>query len=485
MQQRRPTVLLVVTAILVALAVYVVLPGPGVNFTLGSTTINNPLDIRQGLDLSGGLQILLEADVPEGTVIEPESMRVAKEIVESRVNALGLTEPLVQVSGTRRILVELPGITDPEQAIATLKETGLLEFVDMGANPIAVGTIVQTDCLDPSQVDCGNPTGLLPTATAPVPTATAGVTTTSDITSTATTTDTAPVATGPTLHTVMTGVAIANATVRVDTTSRVVIDFALTGEGSRIFGAHTGSHVGQWLGIVLDKQVISAATINSTITDNGTLSGNFTTESANKLALQLRYGSLPVPLKVVQSQEIGATLGKESIRRSAIAGIVGILVVATFMLLYYRLPGAVAVLALAIYAVLTFALFVLIPVTLTLPGIAGFVLSVGVAVDANILIFERMKEELRAGRSLNVAVESGFRRAWPSIRDSNVSTLITCVILYYFGSTFGASIVKGFALTLALGVGVSLFTAILVTRTILHLVLDRVDFSTRHSLFGI
>jgi preprotein translocase subunit SecD len=194
---------------------------------------------------------------------------------------------------------------------------------------------------------------------------------------------------------------------------------------------------------------------------------------------------LPVPLKVVQSQEIGATLGQDSIRKSAIAGAVGIVVVMVFMLLYYRLPGAIAVVALAIYAVLTFALFILIPVTLTLPGIAGFVLSVGVAVDANILIFERMKEELRGGRTLTQAVEAGFRRAWPSIRDSNFSTLITCAILFAFGSTFGASIVKGFALTLALGVGVSLFTAILVTRTILHLFLDRIDFSARHSWFGI
>jgi len=481
MRQQRPTVLLVVTAILVALAVYVVLPTPGIHFTLGSTTIDIPLDIRQGLDLQGGLQILLEADVPVGTVIAAANMRVAKEIVENRVNALGLTEPLVQVSGDRRILVELPGITDPEQAIATLKETGLLEFVAMGANPPPAGTVLQTDCLDPSKVDCNNAAGLVPTPTTPPATAT--VTSTTAITATAGLTPTAP--TGPTFHTVMTGVAIASATVTTDN-GQVVINFTLTADGARIFGAHTSAQVGQYLAIVLDKTVISAPRIDGAITSgSGTITGNFTIESANQLALQLRYGSLPVPLKVVQSREIGATLGQDSIRKSAIAGAVGIIVVAVFMLLYYRLPGAIAVVALAIYAVLTFSLFILIPVTLTLPGIAGFVLSVGVAVDANILIFERMKEELRSGKTLRLAVDTGFRRAWPSIRDSNISTLITCVILYYFGSAFGASIVKGFALTLALGVGVSLFTAIAVTRNILHLVLDRVDFSTRHGLFGI
>src|SRR6185436_19078015 len=295
MQQRRPTVLLVVTAILVALAVYVVLPTPGLHFTLGSTTIDNPLEIRQGLDLRGGLQILLEADVPASTVIEAANMRVAKEIVENRVNALGLTEPLVQVSGDRRILVELPGITDPEQAIATLKETGLLEFVDMGNTPPPAGTVLNTDCLDPSKVDCGNPTGLTPT---PAPTATSAVTSTTDITATATTTPTTP--TGPTYHTIMTGVAIANATVST-VNGQVTINFTLTGDGARIFGAHTSTHVNQYLAIVLDKTVISAPSINGAITSgSGTITGNFTLASANQLALQLRYGSLPVPLKVVQ-----------------------------------------------------------------------------------------------------------------------------------------------------------------------------------------
>jgi preprotein translocase subunit SecD len=484
MQQRNLTWLLV-TALLVAVATYVVLPGLGLNLTIGSFTIDRDLEVRQGLDLQGGLRVLLEADVPPETQIDASAMSVAKDIVESRVNQLGLTEPLVQLQGDRRIVVELPGEDDPQQAIATLRETGLLEFVDVGSDLVAEGQAIRTDCLDPSRVDCGNPSGIIPT---PVPTAetvpTLAAGTETPAATPAATAQPTPV--GPVYHTVMTGVAIRETRVETDPVGRVVINFALTDEGSRIFGSHTSANVGQTLAIVLDKTVISAPTIDSAITTgSGTITGNFTRESANQLALQLRYGSLPVPLRVVQSREVGPSLGEDSLDRSKLAGVLGVGVVALYMLLYYRLPGAVAVIALAIYALLTFALYILIPVTMTLPGVAGFVLSVGVAVDANVLIFERLKEELRGGRSLRQAVEAGFFRAWPAIRDSNASTLITCVILYWFGNTFGASIVKGFALTLALGVGVSLFTAILVTRTILHLFLDRMDFSTRHSWFGI
>ena len=536
--QQRVTAWLVVTALVVAGAIYVVWPGTGIHITLGSFSINRDFGVRQGLDLRGGLQVLLQADVPAGSPVDSTSMDVARSIVENRVNALGLTEPLVQRQGADRIVVELPGVSNPQQAVDTLKQTGLLEFVDIGSATMNAGTPILTDCIDPSKVDCGNPTGLLPTPTPPptsvltqspvtatttatnTATAVPGTTTSVPATAGTSVTTTAPavtstvgagvtptiaaVGTAPTpvstvtatvtstlpsgapYHTVMTGVAIQDATVSRTTLGAWVINFTLTSQGSQIFGAHTSSHVGQRLAIVLDKVVISAPTIDSAITGgSGTITGNFTQQTANDLALQLKYGSLPVPLKVVQSQEIGPSLGQDSVRKSTTAGIIGMTVVALFMALYYRLPGLIAVMALLIYAVITFALFILIPVTLTLPGIAGFVLSVGVAVDANILIFERMKEELRSGKPLRQAVEAGFNRAWPSIRDSNISTLITCAILFWFASTFGASIVKGFALTLALGVGVSLFTAVLVTRTILHLFLDRVDFSARHSWFGI
>jgi protein-export membrane protein SecD len=467
--QQRTILWLILIGLVVAGAAYVVFPGSGLHLAVGGLTLDHDFDVHLGLDLQGGLQVLLEADVPPGTDVDDQAMNDARAIVENRVNALGVTEPIVQRQGDRRILVELPGISDPQQAKETLKQTALLEFVQVGTNPPPAGTNVQTDCVDPSRVDCGNPTGTLPVPT-PVP----GLEGETE----------APA--GPLYHTVMTGVGLREANVTRSELGEWVINFSLTPEGSTIFGNFTSQHVGEYLAIVLDKEVISAPRIESAITGgSGTITGNFTQITANQLALQLRYGSLPVPLVEVQSREVGPTLGQDSIRRSAIAGVIGFSVVGLFMALYYRLPGLIAVGALLVYALVTFSLFILIPVTLTLPGIAGFVLSMGVAVDANILIFERMKEELRAGRNLRQAVEIGFSRAWSSIRDSNISTLITCLILFWFASTFGASIVKGFALTLALGVGVSLFTAILVTRTILQAALGRMDFSSRPSWFGV
>jgi preprotein translocase subunit SecD len=217
--------------------------------------------------------------------------------------------------------------------------------------------------------------------------------------------------------------------------------------------------------------VISSPVIQSPITEGrGRITGQFTLDEVRGLVIQLKYGSLPVPLKVVQNRTVGPTLGADSVQRSIVAGIIGLILVALFMLIYYRLPGLLADLALIVYSLVVFALFKLIPVTLTLAGIAGFILSIGMAVDANILIFERMREELRHGKSLGAAIEAGYNRAWTSIRDSNISTLITCVILFWFGTNFGASIIKGFALTLAIGVLVSMFSALLVTRNFLRII---------------
>jgi preprotein translocase subunit SecD len=288
----------------------------------------------------------------------------------------------------------------------------------------------------------------------------------------------------------MTGKSLDSVSVTAGSTAGVsssyVIDFVLKSDAATMFADYTGNHINQILGIVLDKTVISTPKISNKIDGGkGIIEGNFTYDSANALAIQLRYGSLPVPVKVVESRSVGATLGEESVRRSLIAGIIGLSAVILFMLLYYRLPGFIADLALIVYALLSLMLFKLIPVVLTLPGIAGFILSIGMAVDANILIFERLKEELRAGRTLRQAIDLGWARAWPSIRDSNSSTLITCLILFIFGNTFGASMVKGFSVTLAIGVLVSLFTAIIVTRTFLHVVLDRIKFAEHPRWFGI
>jgi preprotein translocase subunit SecD len=284
----------------------------------------------------------------------------------------------------------------------------------------------------------------------------------------------------------MTGADLKEAHVATDRLSQPAVGFTLSTNGTKIFGDYTTSHVNQYLGIVLDKTVISAPVVNTPITDgSGIIQGKFTADEANKLAIQLSYGALPVPVKVVESRTVGATLGEESVRKSLLAGMIGLGVVILFMVFYYRLPGFIADLALIVYALLSLGLFKMIPVVLTLPGIAGFILSIGMAVDANILIFERLKEELRAGRNLRQAIDLGWTRAWPSIRDSNTSSLITCLILYVFGSTFGASMVKGFSVTLALGILVSLFTAIIVTRTFLHTLLDNLKLADHPRWFGL
>lgn len=476
--QNRYTRWIIPIVILFAAAAWVVWPAnPGIHYTVGATTVNYDIAVHEGLDLQGGLQVLLEADVPAGQSVDAEAMAATKRIVENRVNGLGVAEPLVQQSGDRRLVIELPGLANDEQALALLKQTGLLEFVDMDTTVLPVGTEIQTD------VALGTAGEAAPTPAATSASATAEATSTAA--TPAATTEAAPTPATPIYHTVMAGSDLTSATVQTQN-GAIVVAFTLTDNGRKVFGDYTSANVGKILAIVLDKKIISTPVINGPITEgSGVIEGKFTIDEANNLALQLRYGSLPVPLRVAESRAVGPTLGQDSVRKSLIAGIIGLLVVAIFMIAYYRLPGVLAVVALLMYTALTFALFKLIPVTLTLPGIAGFVLSVGVAVDANILIFERMKEELRSGKKLITAVEEGFRRAWPSIRDSNMSTLITCLILFWFGSQFGASVVKGFALTLAIGVAVSLFTAVLVTRTLLHAILDNIDFSERHSWFGI
>jgi len=463
--QSRLIATLVMILILVSAAAYVVAPNTDLTF-LGRATNA----FQQGLDLQGGIQVLLEADLPPGTAPEASSMEAAKQIVERRVNALGVAEPLVQTQGEQqnRILVELPGYGDPEQAVATIKETGLLEFVIIppGELPPAEGTEIKTYCPNVAQVDCGNPLH------SPPPT------------ETTVTTETVP---GPTYVTLMTGAALSTANVTTNPTSGAIeISFVLGAEGTRLFAEHTARNVGNFLAIVLDKRIISAPSINDAIPNGqGQISGNFTLESANQLALQLRYGALPVPLKVLESRVVGPSLGQDSLNRSLVAGAIGMTIVVLFMILYYRVPGVVAVLAILTYALITLALFKLIPVTLSLAGIAGFLLSTGSALDANILIFERLKEELREGRTLRSALNPAWQRAWPSIWDSNFATLIICGILYWFGSAFGASIVQGFAVTLFFGVLVNLFTAMVVTRTFLTLTAQWLPNPDNPALYGL
>ena len=434
---------LVIILVVVAAAIWIDLPNnPGIHIA----GINREIETRLGLDLVGGVQALLEADLPEGTAVDSEKMQTATRIVENRVNGLGVTEALVQQAGNQRIVVELPGIEDPTIAISTIQETGLLEFVSMGLSPQPAGAIIVTDVA----------------------------------------TSEAPLEGQQVWETIMTGDTIENVQVSRDPSGQYVIQFRLNSEGAQIFADYTTQHVGEYLGIVLDKTVISAPVVNEPIKEGeGVISGAFTLESANNLAIQLRYGSLPIPLKVVETRTIGPSLGQDSLDKSLTALLIGFIVVILFMAIYYRLPGVLADISIIIYALVTFSIFRYLPVTLTLPGIAGFMLSTGSALDANILIFERLKEELRAGRKLNQAVDIAWKRAWPSIRDSNIATLITCGILFWFGSAFGATIVKGFSLTLAIGVMISLFTALIVTRTFMNLVLAFVRDKNYSRWFGI
>lgn len=284
----------------------------------------------------------------------------------------------------------------------------------------------------------------------------------------------------------MTGDQLSSVIVSTDSLGQYAIDFQLKPDGTQIFGEYTTNNIGKYLAIVLDKKVISAPVINGAITEGqGQISGGFTRDSANNLAIQLRYGSLPVALTIAQTRDISPTLGQDSLQKSLIAGIVGFIIISLFMIIYYRLPGIVAVFAIITFGLFTLAVYKILPVTLTLPGIAGFLLSTGGALDANILIFERMKEELRSGRKVGQAFDLGWKRAWPSIRDSNAATLITSAILFWFGSAFGASAVRGFALTLALGVAISLFGALVVTKTYLSLTLEATKPKDLNRWFGL
>ncbi|HJO05970.1 MAG TPA: protein translocase subunit SecD, partial [Chloroflexota bacterium] len=284
----------------------------------------------------------------------------------------------------------------------------------------------------------------------------------------------------PGVELVITGAGLEDARVGFDQLGSPEIQFQIKPEAAERFAQYTGDNIDSYLSIALDGLVIQTAVIRAQISTSGSISGSLNSIRARNVAIQLRYGALPVPLRVEQNLTIGPTLGQESLDRSVRAGIVGAILVTLFMVAYYRLPGLVAAVALALYTALVLAIFKLIPVTLTLSGIAGFILSVGMAVDANILIFERSKEELRGGLTLTAAIQIGFSRAWNSIRDSNVSTLITCFVLWQFGS----GIVRGFALTLAIGVLVSMFSAITVSRTML-LLLVRWPRLRNATLFGI
>ncbi|MBK8026083.1 MAG: protein translocase subunit SecD [Chloroflexi bacterium] len=459
---------LIVILLLVAFAAWVSLPDTtGLRWDSdGDGVQDTGLAVQQslGLDIVGGLRVLLQAELPEGS-FTIEDLRQTANNVARRVNALGVSEPTVQVQGTNRVLVELPGVTDREAAIKAIQQTALLEFVDFSGMASFVDEFTGQRILTSQQDTINKARGVAADPASRV----------------------SPLS-GLPFETVMTGSGLQSAVAQVSQDGRGwVIVFENTTEGSAVFGPYTGSHTGQPMAIVLDGVVLSAPTIQDQLDTGGVISGGFAEEEAKTLALQLRSGALPIPLRVESAETVGATLGQESVNLSVRAGVLGVLVIFLFMIIYYRVPGIAATLALVTFILFNFAVFKLIPVTLTLPAITGFLISIGTAVDGNILIFERIKEEIRGGKGLDEALENGFHRAWQSIRDSNLSTIIICAVLFFFGQTPGASIVAGFAVTLMIGLVINLFTAVLVTRAFLSVlvVMLRQPLQHRNWLLGV
>ena len=438
MRRNTPAVILAVLAAALVLNFWPNLTLPG----MGPEGGDRAVETKLGLDLVGGLQVEYQALPAGGRSPDAAAMATIRQIVENRVNAQGVAEPVVLTQGTDRIVVELPGVDDPDQIRRLLGQTGRLDFVPLPPERYGTGSAP-----GPNQAVEGRP---LPTEEVAL----------------------------------FSGDQVDQAFATQDEMGRRAVGFRLRSDGARLFGDYTTANVNNFFAIVLDGIVVSAPVIQSAITGGeGIISGGaggFSVAEMNGLITVLAYGSLPFPLQEAGFQAIGATLAGFSLDRILLAGLIATALIFLFMVVYYRLPGLVACLALLYYAIVVLAVFRLIPVTLTLAGLAGFVLSMGMAVDANVLIFERMKEELRLGKSLPAAMEMGFNRAWNSILDSNVSSLITATILYAFGSPT----VRGFALVLIIGVVLSMFTAITVTRTMLRGLVPN-EWTRKPGLFGV
>lgn len=422
-QMLKPRSVLIFIIVLVFLASLVDLSGylwsSAIDLTHYKIPFRRDLSLRYGLDLQGGLQVVLEADMADIPVAEKErALESARVVIERRVDFLGVAEPVIQTSrlgNSYRVIVELPGVADPEQALLLIGQTAQLDFREQkgeGEDQEFIKTGLTGKDLARSQVDFDQTTG------------------------------------------------------------SPQIALAFTAEGAKKFEEITGRNVDKPLAIYLDETPLTAPTVREKITGgNAVITGQFTLQEAKRIVAQLNAGALPTPIKVLERRQVGATLGAETVKKSIVAGLVGLGLVVFFMIGNYGKLGILATIALTIYGIVTLSIYKLLPVTLTLSGIAGFLLSVGMAVDANILIFERIKEERRWERELKEAMELGFGRAWDSIRDANLATLTTVFILFNpFGWSFlvTSGMVRGFALTLGLGVLISLFTGVVVTRTLVR-----------------
>ena len=418
--------LLIFILILFGFTLWVILPGNGI---FGRD------EFKLGLDLKGGSHLVYSIDLAKKDPAQKDAdvIEGVKNKIERRVNAYGVTEPIVQTIRNERgsfVLVQLPGVKDIDEAMKLIGQTAELDFrelkVDEAGKPV----------LD----EKGNEQWVKATARG------------SD--------DQERELTGKYLK--------PNAQVVLQPqTNEPEVAFEWNAEGAVLFEQITQRNLQKPLGIFLDNQLISAPTVQAVIKERGVITG-LNLDEARTLAIQLNSGSLDVPLQIVERRDIGATLGEDSLRKSLMAGIIGAAMVVLFMIAYYRFSGFVACLALVVFVVLNLAIFKLIPVVLTLPGIAGFVVSIGMGVDGNVLVAERLKEELRRGRTLGAAIEEGFRQSWSAIFDANVTVFIACAVLYWLGNTFGNFLVIGFATTLFIGTALSMFTQVVVTRTFLR-----------------
>jgi len=416
---RRTWIIFVFIVIILALSIVIDIPK-------GPKIFGREIKTHLGLDLQGGTELIYQADLSKSDN-KSKDLTNLMNIFRQRIDRLGVAEPAIQQQGSDQVLIQLPGVKDIGQAIATIGQTYELVFMTQATDQTTGAQL--SDYYDQNYTYPGfwQPTDL----------------TGSDL--------------------VKSDVTYENQNQGVGQ-SQPVVTLSFNNTGKEKFAKITKDNLKKQVAIILDNRIVSAPTVQSEITDGkAIITGQKDIKEAKKLADRLNEGMLPIPAKIIGQQNVGATLGSESVKKSLIAGVIGLILVGLFMIIHYRFPGFIAVIALGIYSLITLALSKTIPVTMTLAGIAGFILSIGMAVDANILIFERTREELRSGKDIAAAIEEGFRRAWNSIRDSNFSTIITCIILFYFGT----GIIKGFALTLAIGVLVSMFTAITVSRNFL------------------
>lgn len=426
----RPKIFLLILFFVASILFFIDLPflPSRVNINLGPIHLKRELSYKLGLDLQGGARLIYQADM-RGLPSSEQStaFESARTVIERRVNFFGVTEPSIQalkVGPDYRIIIELPGTTNVDQAINLIGKTAQLSFWEEGKEKIA------------TEEASLYPLGLT------------------------------QVFENKSQKTLLTGKDLKAARVvygSADGTPQVQLNF--TPEGTKLFAVITQRNVGKPVAIVLDNVVIQAPIVQQAILNgDAVISGGYTPEAAKNVAIQLNAGALPAPLKLIGQSTVGPSLGIESLKKSLLGGFIGFISLIVFMVALYKKEGVLAGVALSLYTIIVLFIFKFIPITLTLAGIAGFILSVGMAVDANILIFERMREELRSNKSRNLAINLGFNRAWPSIRDSNISSLITTFILFYFGS----GLIRGFAIALAIGIIVSMFSAITVTRNLLR-----------------